>query len=53
MSDLEPSMNSADFELMFPNLLNFPGDRVFFRASILQKCCLVTPSGPAWLNTIF
>ena len=24
-----------------------------FLQSILQKCCLVTSSGPAWLNTIF
>ena len=42
-------MNSADFNPMFPDLWNFPVDRVFFRVFDRN----FTSLGPAWLNTIF
>ena len=39
----EPKINSTDFDPIFQGFLH----------RILQKCCLVTSSGPAWLNTVF
>ena len=43
----EPSTNSADLDLMFPDLLKFPGDGVFFRVFYRNVAYLVTSSSPA------
>ena len=48
----EPSTNSATFDPMFPDLWDFPRDRVFFRVFYRNAAYIVISSGPAWLNTI-
>ena len=51
-TESEPSTNSTDFDPIFSDPWGVPGDQSFLQ-SILQKCCLVSSPGPAWLNAVF